>query len=59
MRLQTAVVVVKPMARVQQQERPCLRQLGPGLDLRQQRTREHQRLADPIGLVGDAQGKIK
>jgi hypothetical protein len=32
-----------------------LRQLGPGLDLRQQRAREHQRLADPVGLIDDAQ----
>ena len=42
-------------ARPQQQVHPGLRQLGPGLDLRQQRTREHQRLADPVGLVDDAQ----
>jgi hypothetical protein len=53
------VVVVKPMARPQQQVHAGLRQLGPGIDLRQQRTREHQRLADPVGLVDDAQGKIK
>ena len=32
-----------------------MRQLGPGLDLRQQRTREQKRLADPVGLVDDAQ----
>ena len=32
-----------------------MRQLGPGFDLGQQRTREHQRLADPVGLVDDAQ----
>lgn len=37
------------------QVHPGLRQLGPGLDLRQQRTREHQRLADPVGLIDDAQ----
>jgi hypothetical protein len=42
-------------ARPQQQVHPGLRQLGPGLDLRQQRTREHQRLADPVGLIDDAQ----
>jgi hypothetical protein len=42
-------------ARPQQQVHAGLRQLGPGLDLRQQRTREHQRLADPVGLVDDAQ----
>ena len=29
--------------------------LGPGLDPRQQRTRKHQRFADPVGLVDDAQ----
>ena len=38
-----------------QQVHPGLRQFGPGLDLRQQRTRKHQRLADPVGLVDDAQ----
>ena len=43
------------MARPQQQLHPGLRQLGPRLDLRQQRTRKHQRLADPVGLVDDAQ----
>ncbi|MBK9573940.1 MAG: hypothetical protein IPO43_15000 [Rhodoferax sp.] len=37
------------------QVHPGLRQLGPGLDLRQQRTREHQSFADPVGLVDDAQ----
>ena len=37
------------------QVHPGLCQLGPGLDLRQQRTREHQRLADPVGFVDDAQ----
>ena len=42
-------------ARPLQQVDAGLRQLGPGLDLRQQRMREHQRLADPIGLVDDAQ----
>lgn len=34
---------------------PGLRRLGPSLDLRQQRAREDQRLADLIGLVDDAQ----
>ena len=32
-----------------------LRQLGSCLELRQQRTRKHQRLADPVGLVDDVQ----
>ena len=32
-----------------------MRQLGTGLDLRQQRTRKHQRLSDSIGLADDAQ----
>ena len=39
----------------QQQVDTGLRQLGPDLDLLQQRTREHQRLADPVGLVDDTQ----
>ena len=43
------------MARVQQQVHLGLRQLGPRLHLRQQRTRKHQRLADPVELVDDAQ----
>ena len=38
-----------------QQVHPGLRQLGPRLDLRQQRAREHQRLADPVGYFDDAQ----
>ena len=38
-----------------QQVHPGVRQLGPGLDLRQQRSREHQRLADPVGLFNNAQ----
>lgn len=42
-------------ARAQQQVHPGLRQLGPNLDLRQQRTREHQGFADPVGFVDDAQ----
>ena len=42
-------------AQPQQQVHPGLRQLGPGLDLRQQRTRKHQRLADPVGFASDAQ----
>jgi len=48
-------VALANRARTQLQVHPGLRQLGPGLDLRQQRTREHQRLADPVGLVDDAQ----
>lgn len=48
-------VALTVRARPQQQVHPGLRQLEPGLDLRQQRTREHQRLADPVGLVDDAQ----
>ena len=31
------------------------RQFGQGLDLRQQRTREHQRLADSVAVIDDAQ----
>jgi hypothetical protein len=42
-------------ARPQQQVHPGLRQLGPRLDLWQQRAREHQRLADPVGFLNDAQ----
>ena len=38
-----------------QQVHAVLRRLGPGLVLRQQRTQEHQRLADPVGLVDDAE----
>ena len=34
---------------------PSLRQLGPGLVLRQQRTQEHQRLADSVAVIDDAQ----
>jgi hypothetical protein len=41
-------------ARPQQQVHPGLRQLRPDLDLRQQRTWEHQRLADPVGFLDDA-----
>ena len=50
-------VTLTVRARPQQQVDASLRQLRPRLDLRQQRTREHQRLADPVGLVGDAEGK--
>ena len=48
-------VALAVRARPQQQVQAGLCQLGPGLDLRQQRTREHQRLADPVGLIDDAQ----
>ena len=48
-------VALAVRARPQQQVHPGMRQLGAGLDLRQQRTRKHQRLADPVGLVDDAQ----
>jgi hypothetical protein len=63
------VAVVKPMARVQKSLLSIVA-LQPGADgvalahvehvaltvrARQQRTREHQRLADPVGLVDDAQ----
>ena len=48
-------VALTVRARPQQQVHASLRQLGPGLDLRQQRTREHQRLSDSIGLAGDTQ----
>ena len=34
---------------------PSLRQLRPSLDLQQQRTREHPRLADLVGFIDDAQ----
>ena len=54
-----AAVLIQPMERPQQQVHPGLRQLGPGFDLRQQRTREHPRLANPVGLVDDAQDQMK
>ena len=48
-------VALAVRARPQQQIHPGLRELGPRLDLRQQRAREQQRLADPVGLVNDTQ----
>ena len=48
-------VALSMRARPQQQVHAGLRPLRPGLDLRQQRTLKHQRLADPVGLFDDAQ----
>lgn len=50
-------VALTVRTRPQQQVDTGLRQLGPDRALLQQRTREHQRLADPVGLVDDTEGE--
>lgn len=50
-------VALTVRTRPQQQVDTGLRQLGPDRALLQQRTREHQRLADPVGLLDDTKGE--